>query len=186
MNVIFDRWFKTWPERAGVALISALAIALALLGLMGSDTGFWVLVVLLGVLIGHLSAYSVSMPFRGRFVRRFDSWADVVAFVSGFALGLMLLLIGAFFVGSPSFFSDGGGMSGALVYGLALGVPQGLRSGLVPRPQPGPEQVYQSRRAILQGILIVAGALFTILALAFGLYALIQYILGPLIRYFAG
>jgi hypothetical protein len=183
--MVLDRWLKAWQDRVGAALIAAIAAALALLALMGYGVAFESLILLFGAILGHVLAHSLSAPLRDQFARRFGTWKGVVAFALGIALGIMLLLVGLYVVGLPSLFSYEGGSFGTFVYGLALGVMPGLRWGLVPQPQPTPEEARQSRRAALQGSLILAGALVLIFLLASGFYVLVEYVAAPLIRYFA-
>jgi len=184
--MVLDRWLKTWQDRVGAALVAAIAAALALLAQMGYEVAFESLIVLIGVVLGYMLAHSLSAPLRGRFARRFGAWKGAVALALGFALAIMLLLVGLRLVGLPSLFSDEGGSFGTLVYGFAVGLPSGLRWGLVPQPQPTPEEARQSQRAALQGLVIVCGILFTLFVLAFGLYLFVEYVAAPLIRYFAG
>jgi|SRR5215211_8530740 len=183
--MVLDRWLKSWQDRVGAALVAAIAAALALLALMGYGVVFESLILLLGALLGHVLAYSVSVPLRSRFARRFGARKGVVAFALGLVLGIVLLLVGLYLVGLPSLFSDEGRPFGTLVYGLALGLPSGFRSGLAPAPQPTPEEARQDRQAALRGFLLVGGALVFILLLTSGFYVLVEYVAAPLIWYFA-
>ncbi len=154
------------------------------LALMGSEIAWKLLVSLAGMLVGAALAYAATYPFRGR-IRRSGVWGILGIFL-GLASVFGIILAGSALFDIPAFPTAEGGNAGLLIYGLAFGfgvsVPRGLgfaRGTGVPNEQRG------SFRPEIRAATLVVATVSVLFALLFAAYVAIEYVIGPMIRYFA-
>jgi hypothetical protein len=155
-------------------------VALDVLALMGEELASKLLVSLSGMVIGGAAGYVASRPFR-RFA---GVWRTLGVFV-GLALTFAIVFAGSALAGIPAYPTAEGGNVGILIYGLAFGfgvsVPRGLGVS-------GP--FYGSRRdprgSELKTSILVLGTVAGLFAVLFVSFVLLEYVVAPLIRHFAG
>jgi hypothetical protein len=177
-------WFRSKGGRIAVAFLVFLLVVLAVLAFMGFHVAFEFLVLSVGALVGGFLAYLVVYPFRRRISDRSSVSNPFTASFLGMASSLAILL-GALFVGFPASSSDKGGVPGALVPGFAIGFGSNLQQRLSPPPRMTPEEARERKRDLVRGILIVGGALLVFFGLTFTAHVLLEYVIGPLFRFFA-
>ena len=157
-------------------------LILNLLVLRGSDLALDLLICLSGALVGmgiaRLAARLFGSVFGGSPVRR------ALGVFVGLASLFGIVFAGTALAGIPPFPTAEGGNVGNLIYGFAFGF--GLSAtrslgGADAMPEPR-----GSGRTELKAVVVVLGTVAALFALLFVLYLLLEYLLVPLIRAFAG
>ena len=156
---------------------------LDVLALVGEDLATELLVALSGMVLGLAVAYAIARPI-GRFVGA-GIWRTLGTFF-GLALTFGIVFGGSALAGIPAFPTAQSGNVGALIYSFALGfgvsVPIGLSAS-------GPFHASGRREAggsDLRTVVLVLGVVAGLFALLLALFVLVEYLVAPLIRHFAG
>ena len=178
---MLERWLRISSEKRAAAFYAALLVVAAGLTLAGFEFGFRFLALLVGGVIGELASRLAAYPFRSRVGDR-RGLSPIVASLVALA-SVLVIVFGAPLVGIDSFLSAEGGASGLLVFGTALGFGARLRRELSPPPSASGEI---DVRATATDALIIGVPLLLIFGILFGAFVLMEYVAGPLIRYFAG
>lgn len=186
MTMMFERWIQNRRDWVIVGLSAALFAVLDLLVVLGYEAALYLLVILVGTLLGNFLAYLLSIPIKRPFSRLFGTRRRVAAFWVGLASILAILAFSSYILGAPAIPSEGFRISGALIFGLALGFGGRLRQSLTPASPATPEEYRETRRAEVRLILVVVGTAAALFAITFGVFLLIEYIVAPLIQYVAG
>ena len=181
---MLERWLQSRRDWVIVGLTVVAFAVLDLLVLMGYEAALYLLVILVGTLLGSLLAYLISIPLEQSFARFFGARRRVAAFWVGLASILSILALSSYVLGSPAIPSEGSRTTGALIFGLALGFGGGLRRRLAPAPKFTPEEERESRRAEVRLVFVVVGTAAALFAITYGTYLSVEYMVAPLIRYF--
>ncbi len=178
-------WPRIARNRTTAVLFAFLLAALTVLALRRSDVALEILAFLCGTLAGGVLAYLISYPLLRMTSSLSRLGRTTASRILGLSLAVALVLAITHFTGvSPSL--DESGAAGALILGLAFGSGMGVIRRLSPPPMRTPEEEREVREGSGRELLIVGGALLVILALAGGLYVLVEYVAVPLTRHYFG
>lgn len=178
---------RLWPRTRrgwGFAVFTvATFFVLDALALMGSELAVELLISLAGMLVGMVAAYAIAYPLREKFGVSLG-WR-MVGIALGFASVAGVILVGTSLAGIPTFPTAEGGNVGFLIYGLALGFGVYFGGNLSSSRTTLTTTEGSGVGPEFRVIAVMAGAVGALFMLAFAAYILFEYVLGPIVRYFA-
>lgn len=178
---------RLWPRTRGawgvVVLVVLAFFVLDVLALMGSDLATDLLIFSAGTLVGAGVGYAAAYPLRDRFASSGD-WR-MIGIILGLASVAGIILLGSSLADIPVFPTAEGGNAGDVIYGLAFGFGACFMSGLGPSRRTVPRTHGRDGSLELRLLFVTAGAVGALFALAFAAYVVFEYVVGPIVRYFA-